>query len=86
MVLKPAERVVAQEDGGELFLLHLDTGHYYTLNRTGLVIWQALEAGDDPLEAVRGRYPSVPVEQLTGDVAAVLDHLADAELVVDATA
>lgn len=85
-MLTPAEGVVAQEDGGELFLLHLATGHYYTLNRTGTVVWRALETGGDPLDAVRQRWPSVPDAQLSVDVDAVLEQLTKAALVVDASA
>lgn len=85
-MLTPAEGVVAQEDGGELFLLNLATGQYYTLNRTGTVVWRALENGDDPLEAVRQRWPSVPDGQLTVDVDAVLTQLTTAALVVEGSA
>jgi hypothetical protein len=75
------DRVVVQEDGGELFLLHLDTGRYFALNKTGLLVWQAVADGQDPFEAVRNRYPSVPSERLDTDVTALLDQLRSAELV-----
>jgi hypothetical protein len=77
---QPAERVVAQEDGGEGFLLQLDTGRYYTLNRTGMVVWRALEAGTDPVDALRARYPAAPAGDLARDVEGVLAQLASAGL------
>lgn len=85
-VLRTNDRVVVQEDGGELFLLHQDTGRYFQLNKTGLLVWQAIEAGADPYDAVRTRYPSVPAERLDADVAALLERLAAAGLAADASA
>jgi hypothetical protein len=47
------------EDGG--VLLHLDTKFYYSLNRTGLAIWMAMEDGvDDPASIVASRFPDAP--------------------------
>jgi hypothetical protein len=77
----PARRVVAQEDGGDGFLLHLDTGQYYSLNRTGMLVWQALANGTDPIEALRARFPDSPREQLDRDISTVLTQLADAHLI-----
>ena len=72
--------VVVQEDGGEAFLLHLGTGRYFTLNRTGLVVWRALEAGDDPVTSLGGRFPGQPHERLASDVATVVDSFRRAGL------
>jgi hypothetical protein len=85
-VLATNDRVVVQEDGGDLYLLHLDTGRYFALNRTGLLVWQAVEAGDDPFVTVRDRYPTVPEDRLTADVTGLLDQLTAAELVHDVSA
>ncbi|AEN73134.1 hypothetical protein Rhom172_1207 [Rhodothermus marinus SG0.5JP17-172] len=46
-------------DEGEGVLLHLETKSYYTLNATGVFIWEQLEAGRQTIEAL---------------VAALLDH------------
>lgn len=44
------------EEGG--VLLHLETKYYYSLNRTGLAFWLALEDGhSDPESLFAGRYP-----------------------------
>ena len=66
-------------DDGTGVLLHLDTKFYYTLNRTGVFVWKALQAGD-------GRTPQAIAKKLTEafrveldaaerDVAAVLDEM-----------
>lgn len=67
--------VVAAEDGGEAFLLDTATRRYFRLNEPGLVIWRALEAGDDPCSALRRRYPRVAEEVAARDVAALVDAL-----------
>src|SRR5262249_55613632 len=42
----PRPEVVDTElDDGEMVLLHLESKTYYTLNLTGLRIWQGLKAG-----------------------------------------
>lgn len=41
----PAVRSRALDD--ELVLLDLDAGTYYSLNRTGALVWAALERGED---------------------------------------
>ncbi len=81
---RPANRVVAQEDGGEGFLLHLDTGRYYSLNRTGMLVWRAIEQGADPVQAVTGRYPSTPVADISRDVDSVISELSSADLIAPA--
>lgn len=44
--IKPDPEVVVTElDGKEAVLLHLDTKMYFTLNETGLRIWQMLSSG-----------------------------------------
>ncbi|MDQ7041762.1 MAG: PqqD family protein [Rhodothermus sp.] len=39
-------------DEGEGVLLHLETRSYYTLNATGVFIWEQLEAGRQTVEEV----------------------------------
>ena len=49
--IKPDPEVVVTElDGKEAVLLHLDTKMYFTLNETGLRIWQMLSNGLTPGE------------------------------------
>ena len=77
----PADRVVSHEEGGEGFLLQLDTGRYYSLNRTGMAVWRALETGSDPVEALRRRYPDAAADDVVKDVRTVLTSLESARLV-----
>jgi hypothetical protein len=35
-------------DGGTGVLLNLETLFYYSLNRTGVALWQEIEGGDSP--------------------------------------
>jgi hypothetical protein len=72
-----------QEQEGEAFLLHVASGRYFGLNSTGVIVWRALEAGADPVEAVASNYPDVPRSQLRSDVDALLKRLTDAGLAVD---
>jgi hypothetical protein len=52
-VVKPNPEVVCTDVGGkEAVLLHLDTKKYYSLNATGLRIWQLLSDGQTPADVV----------------------------------
>lgn len=84
--LAPVDRVVAHEDKGEGFLLHLDTGCYYTLNRAGMAVWRALESGADPVAALRARYPTTPEADIARDVDVVLTEFQSARLVAPQSA
>jgi hypothetical protein len=75
------EDVILHEQEGEAFLLHVPTGRYFGLNRTGLVVWHALTAGRDPVEDLAGRWPDVPGEDREADAEALIDALAHAGLV-----
>jgi hypothetical protein len=78
--------VLLQEQEGEAFLLHVDSGRYFGLNRTGLTIWQAIVDEKDPLQAVAERWPAVAEDVRRRDVDALLSSLRDAGLVRDADA
>jgi len=50
---KTHPQVVCTDVGGkEAVLLHLDTKKYYSLNQTGLRIWQMLGEGKTPADIV----------------------------------
>jgi hypothetical protein len=80
--LRITDGVLMHEEDGEAFLLHTGTGRYFGLNRTGVAIWRALEAGDDPVEALGAHWPDVPVQDRQRDAEALIDHLVRAELVI----
>ena len=51
--VKPHPEVVCTDVGGnEAVLLHLDTKKYYSLNNTGLRIWQMLSDGQTPADVI----------------------------------
>jgi hypothetical protein len=75
-----ADDVLLHEEEGEALLLNVADGNYYALNRTGVVVWQALNDGVDPIDAVAAAWPDVARETVAGDVQQVLDDLEDAGL------
>ena len=81
-----APNVLLQEQEGEAFLLHVASGRYFGLNRTGLTIWQAIVDEKDPLQALAERWPAVPDDVRRRDVDTLLTSLRDAGLVRDADA
>jgi hypothetical protein len=79
--LKPVDDVLIHEEEGEAFLLHVASGRYFSLNKTGLVVWQALAAGADPGAAVGQRWPNVAGDVRERDIKALLVKLEGAGLV-----
>jgi hypothetical protein len=84
MQVRIAEGVLMHEQEGDAFLLHTGTGKYFGLNRAGVTIWKALEAGSDPVAALGERWPDVPLDARQRDAEALISQLLDAQLVVDA--
>jgi hypothetical protein len=78
---RPTDQVVVREQGGRAFLLDLTTSRYYELNRTGVLVWNALTQGDDPAAAVRAAFPGVDEERLERDVDSLVGELVSAGLV-----
>jgi hypothetical protein len=81
----PTEDVILHEQDGEAFLLHVPTGKYFGLNRTGLVVWNALVAGEDPVAHLASRWPDVPADVRQADAARLVEALMDAGLVRSTT-
>lgn len=79
--LEPTEEVILHEQEGEAFLLHVPSGRYFGLNETGLVIWKALLAGEDPTEALGHRWPDVPTADRRADADSLMEALRGAGLV-----
>jgi len=67
-------------DDGSGVLLHLDTKFYYTLNRTGVLVWKALRDGTastmDDLGARIAAEFRVEAAAAARDVTSLLDELA----------
>jgi len=79
-----AADVVLHEEGGEAFLLHVGTGRYYGLNRSGLVVWHALVEGADPLAELSATWPDRPADALRADADALVQRLLQAGLIREA--
>ena len=85
--LRASPDVVSEQVGDGLVLLNLRTGVYWGLNRTGAVVWRALQQHssfevicreiEDKFEASR--------EEIAATVGALMDELADENLLVPAT-
>jgi hypothetical protein len=73
--------VILHEEEGEAFLLHVGTGRYYGLNKSGLVVWKSLVAGTDPLEELTIAWPDRSTENLRADADALMQQLLAAGLV-----
>jgi hypothetical protein len=43
-------KVVSNEVGGEVIIINLDSGFYYSLNQTAGALWEAVARGVDPIE------------------------------------
>jgi len=77
----PDGEVLVEEQEGEAFVLHVPSGRYFGLNRSGLVIWRAIVAGDDPVAALAARWPATTETQRRADVDALVTALLAAGLV-----
>lgn len=68
-----------QIDDGSGVLLHLDTKFYFTLNRTGVAVWNALAEGTaTSIEALGARLASefrVDAASATRDAAGLIEEL-----------
>ena len=38
-------KVIHEDFGGEVVIIHFDTGRYYSLNKTASFIWQLIDGG-----------------------------------------
>lgn len=84
---KNSQVLFTELDDGTGVLLHLETKFYFTLNRTAVVVWKAIEAvelGERATEAAvaeqLARTFRVTVEQAARDVDVLLRELADGGL------
>ena len=62
-------------------MLHVPSGKYFGLNRSGLVVWKALAAGEDPVVALHRQWPDVAEDAHRADVDALVGALQGAGLV-----
>jgi hypothetical protein len=83
-VVATSDEVLLREQEGDAFLLHVPSGRYFGLNRSGLVVWQALVNGADPEAALAERWPDVPAATRQADAQRLVQALVDAGLAVPA--
>lgn len=83
MQAKVADGIIMQEQDGDAFLLHTSSGRYFSLNRTGVAVWRALETGVDPVDALGERWPDIPLEVRRRDAQALIDRLLNAGLLTE---
>ena len=76
--------VILHEEEGEAFLLHVGTGRYYGLNKSGLIVWKSLVDGADPIGQLTATWPDRPAEKLRADADALVHQLLDAGLIREA--
>lgn len=77
------QRITWRKLRDELVLMHLDTGAYYSLNETGVLIWQGLTEGRDPLDIVADLTDMYDVDEAVArqDVENLINELADQGLI-----
>ena len=69
--------VIHETIEGEVILIDLKTGTYYSLREAGAAIWQAIEqgAGEDEIEAELGLRYETSADQIRDAVRRLLDEL-----------
>jgi hypothetical protein len=75
--LRPSPNVRAREFEGELVLLDLASGEYFSLNETGLRLWNGIAQGrsaDQIAESIAAEYDVTPANALK-DVEQVVAEL-----------
>ena len=87
---RPHPAVMFREVSDGAVLLQMEDELYFGLNEVGARIWQLLPPVSSSLEALCASmaaiYPDVPLEQLSADVAELLEQLRENKLLVDAPA
>ncbi len=83
-VVRVSEDVVAREVGGELVLMHLDSGIYFGLNAVGTRVWELLTKGEHSIAEIcaimSGEFDADPAV-IEADVLALAGELADHGLI-----
>ncbi|MFB0613914.1 PqqD family protein [Aurantiacibacter poecillastricola] len=82
VTIRPDPDVVACELGDGLALLNLQTSTYYSLNKVGAAVWEALQersSAQDISLAVSERF-TVTSERCAADVDELLGQMIDARL------
>ena len=79
-----APAVVGEVVEGEVIVIHLETGHYYSLGGPGITLWECLAAAcsqEAAVETIRGRYEGDP-DEIDRAIATVFSQLVEHGLIV----
>jgi hypothetical protein len=82
-----SERTLAQELNGELVLVQVDTGQYYTLNDVGSRVWELCDGSltvAQVISQVCDEFDAPPA-QVQADVLDLVDTLSSEKLLVTAS-
>ncbi len=83
---RAAPGVLSEEMDGNVMLIDETSAELITLNPVGSVVWATLAAGeatiDHSVRAVLVEFPDAPQDSVTADVAAFVEELATAGLVI----
>ena len=77
MYLIDKERIYWRKVEGETVLLNMDSGHYYSLNDVGSLVWEMISEGYDVEEVVLKLQKEYEIDPgvLTKDVKSILKRL-----------
>jgi Coenzyme PQQ synthesis protein D (PqqD) len=81
--MKVVDDVILHEEDGEAFLLHVGSGQYYGLNKSGLIVWNALVRAADPVEQLQREWPNRSTAQLQSDADGLVNRLLQAGLLCE---
>jgi hypothetical protein len=83
LFLVNAPSVVSEIIDGELIVMNLKTGNYYSSDKVGAVAWSWIEAGKTETEMNRlaGTLYRASVQQIRGDLGAFFGRLLEEDLV-----
>ncbi len=82
----PNPEVMTSRVGGELVLLHVESGVYFGIDPVGTVVWESLKLGQTPAQIIAtigAEYADVPPE-MSEQVTGFLQDLLDREIIVPA--
>jgi hypothetical protein len=83
-----APAVVSETIDGEVIVIHLERGSYFSLRGSAAELWELVEKGCDPdavAEALAGRYSASPSETVVAAAERFLEELREEGLVVESS-
>ena len=76
-------RVISENIDGELILVHMEKGTYYSTDEVGAELWRLIEMGcrvSDMFDALHSQYDAGP-EQIANAISTFLTRLRDEDLI-----